>query len=122
MYLQNRVYPRLRGGSLVAEMRARRNNGLSPPTRGIPDALSDAPVGRGSIPAYAGDPRILAIINPQHGVYPRLRGGSHPFCGAREYRRGLSPPTRGIPFFFRAIIASWRSIPAYAGDPAVFRV
>ena len=57
----------------------------------------------------------------QLAVYPRLRGGSQT---AREHmarRRGLSPPTRGIPVNAAMVNDYSGSIPAYAGDPATAR-
>ena len=81
-----KVYPRLRGGSLYHHKDSRHADGLSPPTRGIPTGfLAD---GRydGSIPAYAGDPRLAARQWYRTRVYPRLRGGS---------RLMEPPPPRG---------------------------
>ena len=72
---------------------------------------------KGSIPAYAGDPRATHILTAHKKVYPRLRGGSRiervnglPFAG-------LSPPTRGIRGIAPKGCGFGRSIPAYAGDP-----
>ena len=110
-------YPRLRGGSAVALLIARRIPGLSPPTRGIRHSCSACRSQLRAIPAYAGDP-----TNPNHGRrhnggYPRLRGGSR--CSVAELRPpvGLSPPTRGILPCPTASAAPPGAIPAYAGDP-----
>ena len=111
------VYPRLRGGSVRCRAGSRRNNGLSPPTRGIPPAGRHSRPFRGSIPAYAGDPAQYLSCKLPPGVYPRLRGGSIIKRDGLPSLVGLSPPTRGI----RCQAAGWRdrrrSIPAYAGDP-----
>ena len=72
----SRVYPRLRGGSEIAEELESLIKGLSPPTRGIRlPSLAAAKV-RGSIPAYAGDPCRKRMTLSAIWVYPRLRGGS----------------------------------------------
>ena len=91
--------------------------GLSPPTRGIRCLNGLDLLQEGSIPAYAGDPFLIAPARARHEVYPRLRGGSSNMSikAAEDY--GLSPPTRGIRIHLRAAVLSLRSIPAYAGDP-----
>ena len=70
------VYPRPRGGTSRALIRAQRALGLSPPTRGNPYAIPLTRwLGR-SIPAHVGEPS-RAIRKPfTSGVYPRPRGGT----------------------------------------------
>ena len=114
----NKVYPRLRGGSGILALSIQASPGLSPPTRGIRIAAIGCYPPAGSIPAYAGDPRNRERAGGAVQVYPRLRGGSCPCAGIRNPCRGLSPPTRGIPRRTRSIPCAARSIPAYAGDPA----
>ena len=72
----------------------------------------------GSIPAYAGDPKIAARRALYARVYPRLRGGSARLALGSSCIHGLSPPTRGIPNRVQNRATDRRSIPAYAGDPA----
>ena len=72
---------------------------------------------QGSIPAYAGDPKLRHTPTIAAMVYPRLRGGSREFLRTRAGWRGLSPPTRGIPCLASHCRAALGSIPAYAGDP-----
>ena len=112
------VYPRLRGGSRSQAWHMPIAGGLSPPTRGIPPPLCHGAVGRGSIPAYAGDPLPHSAHKSGIGVYPRLRGGSQIGRQPVSTPAGLSPPTRGIRYGYWHTARIWRSIPAYAGDPA----
>ena len=111
------VYPRLRGGSAQRGHWARPPIGLSPPTRGIQQAVRCVVLEFRSIPAYAGDPCIVATPVLASTVYPRLRGGSQVQCGGYAAMQGLSPPTRGIRFWRQRVGLCTRSIPAYAGDP-----
>ncbi len=112
------VYPRLRGGSDARYIFWAAHRGLSPPTRGIRCALHLLGGAQGSIPAYAGDPRMQPAVLARGSVYPRLRGGSTfpRLFGIRI--AGLSPPTRGIRLCWRQGSGAGGSIPAYAGDPA----
>ena len=111
------VYPRLRGVSCNHSHLAVIICGLSPHTRGIPDARnSRAPAG-GSIPAYAGDPLCLASCLSHSPVYPRIRGGSMLTTLSSAFTFGLSPHTRGIRNARSKQNSHDRPIPAYAGDP-----
>ena len=113
-----RVYPRPRGGTLWCRLPGRFAPGLSPPTRGNHDALADAPLDAGSIPAHAGEPSYRTAARRDSWVYPRPRGGTGSECQFCESARGLSPPTRGNRPRVRSIRTRWRSIPAHAGEPA----
>ena len=75
---ERRVYPRLRGGSVCVIALLQSQQGLSPPTRGIPSAVESLRGFQGSIPAYAGDPPLCYWRRRSVRVYPRLRGGSSP--------------------------------------------
>ena len=112
-----RVYPRLRGGSPIQPRKAEQGTGLSPPTRGILAGSAREDVVKGSIPAYAGDPRIQNAVSSKTRVYPRLRGGSPRTTDYYQYSEGLSPPTRGILERRVRPLQLDGSIPAYAGDP-----
>ena len=92
--------------------------GLSPPTRGIPTSIPLRVRICRSIPAYAGDPRHHFGRVYYYGVYPRLRGGSYARRRVHASMPGLSPPTRGIRHQKLPAPNQYRSIPAYAGDPA----
>ena len=116
------VYPRLRGGSLLAAGATSIARGLSPPTRGIRVQPCRRDVVSRSIPAYAGDPRRNERPTKPRWVYPRLRGGSGGKAAAWLIERGLSPPTRGIQLRRRHCQPNRRSIPAYAGDPFFIRL
>ena len=111
------VYPRLRGGSVIAMEMRRYHDGLSPPTRGIPPPPRQAASRPGSIPAYAGDPYGPSPKRRPLEVYPRLRGGSAAAAWFALFGIGLSPPTRGIPRRAPQSVLRQGSIPAYAGDP-----
>ena len=92
-----RVYPRVCGGTLVADAPVRRNEGLSPRVRGNlfipPSALS----GRRSIPACAGEPPPVPPVKRVVRVYPRVCGGTVPEGVRGEDGIGLSPRVRGNP-------------------------
>ena len=111
------VYPRLRGGSRYICGKRICRCGLSPPTRGILNLSGDSQRKAGSIPAYAGDPRVYPNPLTYGEVYPRLRGGSQAVFVFPFPLFGLSPPTRGIPSEPPFVYSYSRSIPAYAGDP-----
>ena len=113
----NKVYPRLRGGSSISATGYSRMRGLSPPTRGIRKRGELRRQGRGSIPAYAGDPGGLTPGCAPISVYPRLRGGSWSVQTEGISDAGLSPPTRGILAAPASASCQCGSIPAYAGDP-----
>ena len=72
----SRVYPRVGGGTGDHHPAPRRGNGLSPRGRGnlLPDDGHAAP--EGSIPAWAGEPAARRPRHGQHGVYPRVGGGT----------------------------------------------
>ena len=71
-----RAYPRSRGGTNVAQMMTKVQEGLSPLTRGNrgEDAIGSAQ--RGPIPAHAGEPNTAKRKIGEIGAYPRSRGGT----------------------------------------------
>ena len=80
------VYPRVCGGTQHAIDDVGRGEGLSPRVRGNP-ALASAPAPSArSIPACAGEPRRRILCSAGMGVYPRVCGGTHRFCGRRTRR------------------------------------
>ena len=91
--------------------------GLSPPTRGNPNAIERGQRIRGSIPAHAGEPTLKAMVRVRLGVYPRPRGGTSKLPIFSQSPSGLSPPTRGNRANAPMASAPLRSIPAHAGEP-----
>ena len=91
------VYPRPRGGTLVAVHRERR-------------AVR-------SIPAHAGEPIGQGKRKQGNPVYPRPRGGTSRHRQPLSHSRGLSPPTRGNRMRYLNVHALAGSIPAHAGEP-----
>ena len=74
-------------------------------------------MGRGSIPAHAGEPRIRDFNHALISVYPRPRGGTCARNRTPGTLVGLSPPTRGNPRRPSQSRRRPRSIPAHAGEP-----
>ena len=91
--------------------------GLSPRVRGNPTPPSDAPEGRRSIPACAGEPDSPARITPAERVYPRVCGGTVNAGAGRPGRGGLSPRVRGNLIPAVTQMNDFGSIPACAGEP-----
>ena len=93
--------------------------GLSPRGRGNP-IYGCAPPGRkGSIPAWAGQPVCASTYGSRLPVYPRV-GGATPAGASRVHPCiGLSPRGRGNPGSRPSPVVLSRSIPAWAGQPAV---
>ena len=89
------VYPRPRGGTRTSASEAGGESGLSPPTRGNPDAGAARMRRVGSIPAHAGEPIRDRAARRSTAVYPRPRGGTRSPWQSATARDGLSPPTWG---------------------------
>ena len=71
-----RVYPRACGGTFLDDDRRLPFTGLSPRLRGNLDVAAPAQHQQGSIPAPAGEPKVI-MAQPMHtGVYPRACGGT----------------------------------------------
>ena len=116
-----KVYPRPRGGTDLLQGCPAFAGGLSPPTRGNPEARGDGQVRNGSIPAHAGEPGTQRNGGVAERVYPRPRGGTKTFAAGCTSRIGLSPPTRGNLERQPRLLSEIRSIPAHAGEPAPMR-
>ena len=70
------VYPRVCGGTGLADALIDDAEGLSPRVRGNPiPSEPDLPIG-GSIPACAGEPRRRRLRTAPTSVYPRVCGGT----------------------------------------------
>ncbi len=113
-----RVYPRVRGGAEGHQVFLRTARGLSPRTRGSQKSPVKEALGLGSIPAYAGEPRLVHARWLPERVYPRVRGGAERIERANELAAGLSPRTRGSHGNWQGRLPLLRSIPAYAGEPS----
>ena len=112
-----RVYPRVRGGTAVRAVRINLKEGLSPRARGNLPGGHPRGTGRGSIPACAGEPRLIENPEPRTGVYPRVRGGTGCQDTVAHCRKGLSPRARGNPRRSGNSGLPDGSIPACAGEP-----
>ena len=134
----SRVYPRVGGGTESLRCKAGRGKGLSPRGRGnLDDGARHFPQ-RGSIPAWAGEPRSGRATRIGCRVYPRVGGGTRPIapyaqvmwglsprgrgkpsCNASfsPCRRGLSPRGRGNHQEVEPVVVAGGSIPAWAGEP-----
>ena len=112
------VYPRVCGGTDTGRIYAGHGNGLSPRMRGNRTGAGKGGIGRGSIPAYAGEPRDLFLPLPLEPVYPRVCGGTYPSIWGTGAPLGLSPRMRGNRSRDDVGRAVSRSIPAYAGEPS----
>ena len=114
-----RVYPRVCGGTSVAEIRGVLGRGLSPRVRGnLPD-LPGRVLAERSIPACAGEPYHRAARAIGLEVYPRVCGGTALARSRAGRGRGLSPRVRGNPAHHPAAEHRPGSIPACAGEPRV---
>ena len=89
------VYPRTCGGTVDTWYLALFAMGLSPHMRGNHGDHSERLRYRGSIPAHAGEPRILCSSDRLGGVYPRTCGGTTLAVQSATEIRGLSPHMRG---------------------------
>ena len=92
------VYPRVCGGTPPDAGIAPVVKGLSPRVRGnLGNAVAHLAC-RGSIPACAGEPRLVG--RPSHAlwVYPRVCGGTGSIVRGERGAIGLSPRVRGNPF------------------------
>ena len=91
--------------------------GLSPRGRGN-HLKSPFPLrGKGSIPAWAGEPLAGAPIRECEGVYPRVGGGTELVPDHFIRWMGLSPRGRGNPRHNGIQSLMPGSIPAWAGEP-----
>ena len=90
--------------------------GSSPHTRGAPDALEDAGLDRGIIPAYAGSTRRKPERRSRSRDHPRIRGEHTSFIAAMRRAGGSSPHTRGALTVAAIAPEAAGIIPAYAGS------
>ena len=92
---QDKVYPRVCGGSVSGEVSGRAAAGLSPRVRGKPYHRGRGRPSAGSIPACAGEALGRRCTPWCRWVYPRVCGGSWPITPIGRPATGLSPRVRG---------------------------
>ena len=71
-----RVYPRVCGGTIIADRAKLTGTGLSPRVRGNQNRRGQRRHGSGSIPACAGEPVLTSLGHWEGPVYPRVCGGT----------------------------------------------
>ena len=120
-FQQCQVYPRVCGGTGHPRRRKPHAARLSPRMRGNRADGGCGWLRRGSIPAYAGEPRRLPSAQRTSEVYPRVCGGTRSRPVRRKRGEGLSPRMRGNPRIRSPAASLIRSIPAYAGEPPAAR-
>ena len=115
--LRSGVYPRACGGTTWIGHARHTYNGLSPRVRGNRNGLACRAIAGRSIPARAGEPRLINYGRRSCTVYPRACGGTrlHRFFSVPSW--GLSPRVRGNHIVRQMPTGSHRSIPARAGEP-----
>ena len=111
------VYPRVCGGTRSQTVASVQVAGLSPRVRGNHAPAAGKDSHRGSIPACAGEPKVLGSIAMSQQVYPRVCGGTSSWSFQLRPPYGLSPRVRGNRRCGDAGRATRRSIPACAGEP-----
>ena len=116
------VYPRACGGTPLAIRIWPVLIGLSPRLRGNRRYELQAERVNGSIPAPAGEPRLLQHAWRTRWVYPRACGGTRPSLSNAWVNLGLSPRLRGNQRRRRHYHKQLWSIPAPAGEPCAARI
>ena len=112
------VYPRVCGGTAHDVTARHDKRGLSPRVRGnrLRGLLRNRPAG--SIPACAGEPRVVLSQVKAYPVYPRVCGGTNALHIYLLFVFGLSPRVRGNRGAAQAVGGGHGSIPACAGEPS----
>ena len=111
------VYPRVGGATARSVEPSQVDIGLSPRGRGNRHGLPHNRVHDGSIPAWAGQPRITTSPCLSPRVYPRVGGATGPLYSNHRGTSGLSPRGRGNRAAILARKGPIGSIPAWAGQP-----
>ena len=111
------VYPRVCGGTTMGIEGTTPGTGLSPRVRGNRAVNPPPPAPPRSIPACAGEPRVITGLGTMFTVYPRVCGGTPSKRWPTSSGSGLSPRVRGNPEVLRLAARPLRSIPACAGEP-----
>ena len=108
------------GGTAEGERGAVSQFGLSPRVRGnrgVSVRTLDSVI---SIPACAGEPAEAVPSASAPTVYPRVCGGTRQHTLSKSIQHGLSPRVRGNRRRRIVGILQYRSIPACAGEPAIY--
>ena len=113
----SQVYPRVCGGTQSSGYVSSRPLGLSPRVRGNRGPLAQEVIGRGSIPACAGEPLPHGHNHADGTVYPRVCGGTRRRSMPPGRCGGLSPRVRGNRTGSEDVLRPAGSIPACAGEP-----
>ena len=116
-HCEQRVYPRVCGGTVPPGPLSGTKRGLSPRVRGNLGRGSAQAHRPGSIPACAGEPQRRVENEIARGVYPRVCGGTQWRLDVVDCAAGLSPRVRGNPFVADNPSQQLGSIPACAGEP-----
>ena len=111
------VYPRVGGGTLIAQGGKWLAQGLSPRGRGNHIRRRRILGRERSIPAWAGEPTHQAFLWAVSMVYPRVGGGTVVDRPIRLDQPGLSPRGRGNQCGGCRAGSNEGSIPAWAGEP-----
>ena len=93
--VNNKVYPRVCGGTMPAPTGPVTNEGLSPRVRGNQPGHAGGDGDVRSIPACAGEPHRQIYSRDTDGVYPRVCGGTIQATADTDIEAGLSPRVRG---------------------------
>ena len=112
-----RVYPRVCGGTRNIGVPIVGYAGLSPRVRGNLNRVFAGEIGRGSIPACAGEPGTDFENVLRFTVYPRVCGGTATPPVTCNDLPGLSPRVRGNRWSQTRRQRMPGSIPACAGEP-----
>ena len=115
------VYPRACGGTAVKIVERGQVSGLSPRLRGNRHLMAPGKMGRGAIPAPAGEPEREHRQSTHTQVYPRACGGTGLWPVGGLVPNGLSPRLRGNLVQPESHRCGVRSIPAPAGEPRFCR-
>ena len=121
-FSEAKVYPRMRGETLLVLEDLADVTGLSPHARGNPFDVPVVHLGEGSIPACAGKPGLAESLHGGFGVYPRMRGETSGTGTIEWVTWGLSPHARGNPPRPVSVVVGTGSIPACAGKPTIIDI
>ena len=111
------VYPRVGGETWAPSSIHRRCRGLSPRGRGNQRQPDGTYKRLRSIPAWAGKPVSTRWTCRVFEVYPRVGGETSGTTAPTSRPMGLSPRGRGNHHLEIRVMASFGSIPAWAGKP-----
>ncbi len=119
LFLQQKDYPRVCGGTRPVRVSSIARWGLSPRVRGNPRQVLDCRPHPRTIPACAGEPCTPRVRPVHRRDYPRVCGGTSPERGVEMSGYGLSPRVRGNLHRRQRPLPRLGTIPACAGEPPV---